>query len=277
MSAAFRDVVQSGLMKSPFPGMDPYLEQRWGDFHTRFVTYTSDALQPSLPQGLRARMEERVYIQSLADESRFYVPDVHVYERPGRRHAGMAVATEAAPLATPIIAKLSLEVTERFIEVIDVRSGGKVVSVIELLSPANTVSGRGRDEYLTKQRQYLDGRVNLVEIDLLRVGRPTTLASGEVASDKSGTFYHASVWRSSNPSQVEYYEMPLRQPLPRLPIPLRPNDPDVTLDLQAVLDTAYDRGRYDDIDYSTPVDPPLDASDGQWASALLEAAGFRPR
>jgi hypothetical protein len=65
--------------------------------------------------------------------------------------------------------------------------------------------------------------------------------------------------------------MPLRQRLPRLPIPLRPADRDVVLDLQAVVDTAYDRGRYDDIDYSRPLQPPLDPADQQWASQLLVA------
>ena len=32
-------------MDSPFPGMNPYLEQFWGDIHHRFITYCSDAIQ----------------------------------------------------------------------------------------------------------------------------------------------------------------------------------------------------------------------------------------
>ena len=51
-------------MKSPFPGMDPYLERHWGDVHQALVTYIRDQLQPSLPDDLRARMQERVYIES---------------------------------------------------------------------------------------------------------------------------------------------------------------------------------------------------------------------
>ena len=69
--------------------------------------------------------------------------------------------------------------------------------------------------------------------------------------------------------------MPLRQRLPRLPIPLRPTDKDVVLDLQSIVDTAYDRGRYDDIDYSRPLTPPLDRADEQWARDLLAAATTR--
>ena len=50
-------------MKSPFPGMDPYLERHWGDVHQAVVTYIRDGLQSRLPGDLRARMQERVYIE----------------------------------------------------------------------------------------------------------------------------------------------------------------------------------------------------------------------
>lgn len=48
-------------MKSPFPGMDPYLEAYWGDVHQRLVMYLSDAIQVNLPVDLRSRVEERVF------------------------------------------------------------------------------------------------------------------------------------------------------------------------------------------------------------------------
>src|SRR5256885_6518067 len=51
-------------VKSPFPGMDPYLEARWGDVHQSLITYARDALQPNLPPDLRARVEERVFVQT---------------------------------------------------------------------------------------------------------------------------------------------------------------------------------------------------------------------
>jgi hypothetical protein len=43
-------------MKSPFPGMDPFLEQFWGDVHARMIVYLSDQLQPQMPQGLVVRI-----------------------------------------------------------------------------------------------------------------------------------------------------------------------------------------------------------------------------
>ena len=50
----------------------------------------------------------------------------------------------------------------------------------------------------------------------------------------------------------------LRQPLPVLPIPLLRPDPDIPLDLEQALRTAYARARYDlRIDYTRPPSPPL--------------------
>jgi hypothetical protein len=58
------------LMKSPFPGMDPYLEARWGDVHQRLITYAADQLAPRLPADLRARVEERVFVEMEAEQVR---------------------------------------------------------------------------------------------------------------------------------------------------------------------------------------------------------------
>ena len=42
--------------RSPFPGMDPYLEQYWGDVHHALCTCSRDLLRRSLPPGLIARI-----------------------------------------------------------------------------------------------------------------------------------------------------------------------------------------------------------------------------
>src|SRR4051794_41615118 len=68
-------------MPSPFPGMDPYLEAHWRDVHSRLIIYASDALQGVLPGSLRARVEERVLLetpQGIGDHPLF--PDVRVVE-----------------------------------------------------------------------------------------------------------------------------------------------------------------------------------------------------
>ena len=48
--------------------MDPWLEDYWGDVHTRLTTYTSDRLQPNPPSGLKARIEEYVTVESKFDD-----------------------------------------------------------------------------------------------------------------------------------------------------------------------------------------------------------------
>jgi hypothetical protein len=71
-------------MRSPFPGMDPYLERDRGDVHARLIMYTSDWIQGRLPRDLRSRVEEPVVIAPPGEPARATVPDVRVVERPRR-------------------------------------------------------------------------------------------------------------------------------------------------------------------------------------------------
>ena len=90
-------------MASPFPGMDPYLEEFWRDVHARLVIYASDQLQSRLPGDLRARVEERVVVEPLAGEGRSVYPDVRVVER--GRAEGAAAAADTA-IAEPLVVRL---------------------------------------------------------------------------------------------------------------------------------------------------------------------------
>lgn len=45
-------------MPSPFPGMDPFLEEHWGDVHTSLTVYARNQLNEALPEGVVARIEE---------------------------------------------------------------------------------------------------------------------------------------------------------------------------------------------------------------------------
>ncbi len=86
-------------MKGPFPGMDPYLERHRGDVHRRLITYICDRIRTALPSDLRARMQERVYIES-PDWRHEYDPDVRVIERPaGRASGGGTAVAEPATIA----------------------------------------------------------------------------------------------------------------------------------------------------------------------------------
>jgi hypothetical protein len=58
--------------------------------------------------------------------------------------------------------------------------------------------------------------------------------------------------------------------LPAIPIPLAPPDPDLSLDLAAVVNRAYDQGRYHRlIQYDGPLDLFLSAEDQNWLRTLV--------
>src|SRR5438067_4781357 len=90
-------------MPSPFPGMDPYLEAHWRDVHASLIIYTRDALQGVLPGSLRARVEERVLLetpQGLSDHPLY--PDVRVVEYTSKR--GLLTRPQAASaVAEPLL------------------------------------------------------------------------------------------------------------------------------------------------------------------------------
>ncbi len=263
-------------IKSPFPGMDPYLEQHWRDVHARLITYTADALQSQLPTGLRARMEERIVVEPTLGQPRGVYPDVRVIEHGRGQNIGREAGSVAlADVAIPFIMKMKSEpATENFIEIIDIGSGGEVVTVIEMLSFTNKLPGKGQDAYLEKQRELIQGDVNLVEIDLLRAGKRILAFPGNIP-DSYRTTYNLCVYRSST-DDAELYGAPLRMRLPVINVPLRPTDADARLDIQALVDTAYKNGGYDDLDYTRDPEPPLEPADAEWAAALLIEKGLRP-
>ncbi len=262
-------------MPSPFPGMDPYLEAHWGDVHHRLITYASDQLQSRVPSDLRARVEERVFVETESGRQRSVYPDVRVIERP---HRGDVDTREAGELAVdePLIVHVADEpVTEGYVEIREVGSGHRVITVIEFVSLANKQPGPGRDLYLRKQQELRDGGVNSVEIDLLRTGQYVLSMPPDRVPPDYRTPYRVCVRRVSRPLAFEVYRLPLDSPLPAIRIPLRETDEDVVLSLQSLLDQCYQNGGYDDVDYALDPTPLLDTHGASWADALLREKGFR--
>ena len=260
------------VMKSPFPGMDPYLEARWGDVHQRLITYAADHVGAQLPDDLRARVEERVFVENEAEQIRRIVPDMHVAQYPPPRLSHSQLE-EGGVVAEPMVFMLEDEaVTEGYIEIRE-RRGGKVITVIEFLSPANKAGGEGQKLYLQKQRELLHSETNLVEIDLVRSGQ-RVLAFPEHRIPPSHRLDSLVCVRCAWSERGRaLYALPLRERLPAIPIPLRQSDRPVPLDLQSLLDQCYRNGRYDDIDYAEPPTPALTVEDAVWAEAHLKAAG----
>jgi hypothetical protein len=137
-------------MKNPFPGMNPYLERHWNDVHTRLCAYISAAIQPTLPAGLRARAEEDVVLETTGRASlQEYRADTVVVERrevaPNAR-PGPSVAT-VEPL---VIRHMRKTIRRRWVKIIDVTDGDRVVTVIEILSPGNNAAGSLNKKYRRK-------------------------------------------------------------------------------------------------------------------------------
>ena len=265
------------MNRSPFPGMDPYLEASWGDIHHRLITYSCDQIQSQLPRDLRARTEERVSIGSpFHDDVRLIVPDLRVVERPVRSDGGGVAVLEApTDLAEPLLIAWNEQITEGFIQIVDTSSGQRVVTVIEILSPTNKLRGEDRRQFLRKRLELFRGGVSFVEIDLLRSGKRMPPLPLKHIPRKEQAPYCVLAQRAWS-FDFEYYRIPLRERLPKIPIPLRRTDRDVVLDLQAILDQAYTNGRYDDTDYTVAPIPCFSTDDAAWADVLLREKGRRP-
>lgn len=265
------------MIRSPFPGMDPWLEASWGDVHTQLIARISAQLQPLLPGDLRARVQEHVTVDAGALHAGRY-PDVRVVERPGiapDRDEAVQETVTAQPLVLELSEFLDEPMTERFIEIRETRTGHRLVTVIEVLSPANKLPSPNRDVNLQKQAELRWADVNLVEIDLLRSGAHLLPVPDDRIPESHRSPYRVTIQRARAPRQVYSISLPLRERLPVIGIPLRETDKDVSLDLQQVVEYCYDAGGYDDIDYREAPTPLLDADDAAWADAILRGRGLR--
>ena len=165
-------------MPSPFPGMDPYLENPglWPDVHHNAHLGIQGFLAPQLRPKYVVRVEERTYISDDSD------PTLHAAVcgfrmsrwpiRAGWEEARFSPGGEGSNLevAEPVIATtwLEEEIHEAFLKIID-RESRDVVTVIEILSPANKLPGSpGGQSFEQKRREIMNSPSHWVEIDLLR-------------------------------------------------------------------------------------------------------------
>ena len=257
-------------MPSPFPGMDPYLESRWGDVHTSLCVGIRTALQSRLPEGLRARAEEQVILESLDGvvQDRFEA-DAHVVEVLHSRPATGSVSNQSAVAKPIVIHHIGPTQKDRWVQIVDTTRNDKVVTVIEILSPGNKRSGTLNKRYLRKLHQYMRAGVNVVEIDLLRSSRRRMEIKTEELPPDQRAVYMTCVHRADAQGAWEVYPMQLTQPLPTIAIPCRETDADVALSLQPLITQAYADGAHDDIDYALPCEPPLDEAESMWFKQRL--------
>lgn len=250
-------------MPSPFPGMNPYLERDvvWHDFHQHFCVLCSELLVPQVRPRYFVKLEEHLYIHELSAEEGVFLgrADVSVTDRGEGVRPSAATAILEAPVYGQIPPSVDIE-HESYLEIRD-RESLELVTVIELLSPANKESDR--KQYLAMREEYLSSNAHFVEIDLRR-GGPRLPLKNLPACD-----YYALVSRAEDRSRVGIWPSRLRDRLPIIPIPLRAPDPDARIDLQAMIHRLYDAAGYEDYIYTGTPQPPLSPEDAAWAKELL--------
>jgi hypothetical protein len=216
-------------------------------------------------------IEERLYIVALDSTEFIGRPDVAIITAPleARPASAADTATAVASVAQTVVLPQFEEVRERYLEIRDAQTQ-VVVTALEILSPSNKAPGEGRDAYEAKRRQVLSMLTNLVEIDLLRGGKPM-----EMQPPPQGD-YRILVRAGWERPQARLYACSVRQALPEVPVPLRRGEAEARLPLGTLLADVYARAHYDlRIDYRQPPEPPLSPSDAAWADALLRTKGLR--
>jgi hypothetical protein len=251
--------------------MDPYIErpQIWPDFHDRLITYIAEALQPQLRPRYAALTQDRLYV---VEHRRPIRPDVSVVGAPFE-DGGVAVAIATLPDRPLVLEIVEEEITQPVIHIIEPAAENRLVTAIEVLSPDNKAPGDGQESYLRKRDEVWHSDAHLVEIDLLRAGDRLWRVEPDEAEDTSKWQYVVVV--SRRPRRYEFYHATLRERLPRVSIPLAADDPDVTLDLQAVFARCWQTGPYPAVLRYDQLPPgPLSQMDVAWCRQQLAAAGW---
>lgn len=261
-------------MPSPFPGMDPYIEdQGFGEgFHWRYITYCCDALNETLPGHYVADLGVHLDLLDIVQpEPKETIPDVLVSRRGrcitavqgGGRRSGGTATIEPVVNALP---QGKVEVRNVWIEIRRLPKRNPV-SVVEILSPTNKM-GEGFAKYLRKRRATIRQKVHLVEIDLLLGGERLPMVEPLPPGD-----LFALVSRAEERPKSDVFAWTIRAPLPTIPSPLKRPDADVSLDLERHFVSAYERGRYAvSIDYASPPSIVKKPADRAWAERTARAA-----
>lgn len=227
-------------MPSPFPGMDPFLEAEalWPRFHHQLVNCLYQVLLPGLVDRYRARVSQRAYVTEF-------------------------------PLFTSIIREEHLE---EFLEIRQ-RADERLVTLIDVVSPANKLHGEGRQRYHEVRKVARAQGASVVEIDLSLQGTPMLDYSRDALPPWD---YVVTVTRSSQPDRYEIYHTTLGARLPRFKIPLAPDDRDTVLDLQSTFARCYDTGNFATmVDYRQEPAVRLGERNARYVDELLKQLKIR--
>ena len=258
---------------NPFPGMNPYLEspRLWPEVHNSLIALMKSYLRRTLPFRYSVIMEERlgIGVESPAGPPYRYIkPDLAIV-------GGEPLPTPAAVLemdAGSVVVTLPFRETVRefYISISD-RNRDEAVTILELLSPSNKKTGAGRTQYEDKRSSVFESSVHLVEIDLVRQGRPMPAAG----YDGDAPYRHlVSRWQLR--PRAALYPFGLQSPIPDVTVPLRDGDAEPKIPLGSLLHNLYREDYYANyVDYAQDPEGPLSDDDRAWLDRRLREKGLR--
>ncbi len=215
-------------MKSPFPGMNPYLEDDkiWPRFQHQLLLCLQQMILPGLMDRYRVRIGQRSY-------------------------------TAEQVLFTSVT---RVDYQDEALEVRQ-RTSGTLVTLVEVVSPANKTLPDGRRAYLDRRQGARAAGANVVEIDLVLQGQPTLSYSRQGLQEWD---YAVTVTRGGKAERHEIYATTLPAKLRSFRLPLMADDRDTAVDLQAAVSRCCDQGDFvEEIDYAR--DPVTRLTDGNRA------------
>lgn len=261
-------------MPSIFPGMNPYLEhpELFPGLHHWLIIEIARFLSAQLRPKYRVAVEVRMY--ETADDSSLIIgiPDVMVKARQNVSDVNTTNVAVVVPLTEPVkvTVPIPIIIKEGYLEVKEVGTE-QLITTIEILSPTNKRPGKGRKVYEKKREQVLGSQTNLVEIDLLRKGKPMPMFGNHIQSD-----YRILVCPGNRRPIADLYAFNLQDVIPAFPLPLRSGDNEPVIDLQVLLNEIYDASGYDlVVDYGQEPVPALQETDAVWSDTLLREQGLR--
>lgn len=268
-------------MVYPFPGMNPYLEHPslWPGVHHWLIIGLAGHLSPQLRPQYRVAVEVRMY-ETVGDQSLLVgIPDVAVnrmqrqgeprQNQPERSVALASTSGTVAAMPERVTVPVAETIKQGYLEIREV-STGQVITVVEILSPVNKRSGKGRQQYEEKRNRILNSDTHLVEIDLLREGQPMAYFSREAVSD-----YRVLVSRAALRPQAELYGFNLPDLIPTFPMPLMGVEQGPAVNLNQLLQAVYDQGSFDlAIDYRQPPSGFTEPAVKRWLNEILQSANL---
>jgi hypothetical protein len=271
--------------------MDPFLEHpdHFADFHFAFINRLRDMIQPQLPSNYYAAAQTRAWLE-IAERPIVPDADIRWKKLPRKRKTPPprdSRGRQAVVIQVPEPKRITVAVEEHQEHYVDIfsrkrGSGDQLITTIEVLSGTNKIPGSdSRKLYLEKQHDLMYGKVNLVEIDLLRGGEHTTCVPKAVLIQQAWPFdYHVCVHKFEKLGGFLIYAFSLAASLPPIHIPLLPGDNEIAVDLQKVFRVAYAKAAFErrvDYQHVFSLTPPLQPEPLEWAVALLRKRRLIPK